>query len=178
MVTGNVFTGEGNYGKAVVVKGKPSHAEILQHTLRETDKRECMISNVTPWRALMTPLQNKEAETFTALVDGEPVMMFGAVPEHDLVGSIWMLCSEVVDKHPKTFIKWSPAFLDYFQQKYFILQNVCPVEHYKTLTWLGYLGFMIMPTSFELNGHQVLRFVRCQDIDFMQFNDDIRPVIS
>jgi hypothetical protein len=136
-----------------------------------------MIAGETPWRALMSPLQNSSAETYTALVDDKPVMMFGVVPEHELVGTIWMLCSDVVDKHPKTFIKWSPAFLDYFQQQYFLLQNVCPVEHYKTLTWLGYLGFMIMPNSFEINGHQVLRFVRCQESESMQFNEDTRPVI-
>jgi|TARA_R110000822_G_scaffold267654_1_gene391149 hypothetical protein len=136
-----------------------------------------MIAGETPWRALMSPLQNSSAETYTALVDDKPVMMFGVVPEHELVGTIWMLCSDVVDKHPKTFIKWSPAFLDYFQEQYFLLQNVCPVEHYKTLTWLGYLGFMIMPNSFEINGHQVLRFVRCQESESMQFNEDTRPVI-
>tara|TARA_R110000868_G_scaffold406801_1_gene687504 strand:- start:451 stop:864 length:414 start_codon:yes stop_codon:yes gene_type:complete len=136
-----------------------------------------MIAGETPWRALMSPLQNSSAETYTALVDDKPVMMFGVVPEHELVGTIWMLCSDVVDKHPKTFIKWSPAFLDYFQEQYFLLQNVCPVEHYKTLTWLGYLGFMIMPNSFEINGHHVLRFVRCQESESMQFNEDTRPVI-
>ena len=176
-MTLNVFTGEGKYGVARVVKGHPSHAHYLQHKLRSTDVRECMIAGETPWRALMSPLQNSSAETYTALVDDKPVMMFGVVPEHELVGTIWMLCSDVVDKHPKTFIKWSPAFLDYFQEQYYLLQNVCPVEHYKTLTWLGYLGFMIMPNSFEINGHQVLRFVRCQESESMQFNEDTRPVI-
>ena len=177
-MTLNVFTGEGNYGVAKVVKGKPSHAHYLQHQLRPSDLRECLIAGETPWRALMSPLQDSRAETYTALVNDEPVMMFGVVREHELVGTIWMLCSEVVDKHPKTFIKWSPAFLEYFQDQYYLLQNVCPVEHYKTLTWLGYLGFMIIPKSFDVNGYQVLRFVRCQESQSMQFNEYTRPVIS
>jgi hypothetical protein len=176
-VTGNVFQGEGKYGEAVIVKSKPSHAETLQHELRYTDNRECVIAGVTPWRALMEPLKDKKAETYTALVNDKPVMMFGVVEEHELVGSIWMLCSEEVDKHPKTFLRWSKPIVDYFQDQFLLLKNVCPIEHYKTLTWLGYLDFMIMPVPIELNGHKVLRFVRCQEIEFMPTNEYTRPVI-
>tara|TARA_R100001463_G_scaffold7287_2_gene23044 strand:- start:534 stop:1067 length:534 start_codon:yes stop_codon:yes gene_type:complete len=177
-VTGNVFQGVGKYGVAEIVKAKPTHAEFLQHELRYSDNRECLIAGVTPWRALMEPLKDDNAETFTALVDNKPVMMFGVVAKHDLVGTIWMLCSDEVDKHPKTFLKWSRPFVDYFQRQFLLLENVCPVEHYKTLTWLGYLDFMIMPTAIDLNGYKVLRFVRCQELEFMTPNEYTRPVIS
>ena len=177
-MTGNVFQGIGKYGEANIVKAKPSHAEFLQHELRNTDNRECLIAGVTPWRALMEPLKDDSAETYTALLYNKPVMMFGVVKQHDLVGSIWMLCSADVDKYPKTFLKWSRPIVDYFQDQYLLLQNVCPVEHYKTLTWLGYLDFMIMPRALDLNGYKVLRFVRCQEIEFMPPNEYTRPVIS
>ena len=168
IVTGNVFMGEGKYGDAVVVKSKLSHAETLQHNLRDMDKRECLIAGVTPWRALMQPLQDHRAETYTALLNDEPVMMFGIVPEHELVASIWMLCSEKVNRYPKTFLKWSPAFVDYFQQQFYLLQNVCPSDHEKTLSWLEYLGFVTLPDPIDKNGYEVLRFVRCQDFGYVQ----------
>ena len=177
-MTGRDFTGVGKYGDAFIVKSRPSHAERLQSNLRSTDVRECVIAGVNPWRALMQPFQEDTAETYTALLNDEPVMMFGVVKQHDLVGSIWMLCSADVDKYPKTFLKWSRPIVDYFQDQYLLLQNVCPVEHYKTLTWLGYLDFMIMPRALDLNGYKVLRFVRCQELEFMTPNEYTRPVIS
>ena len=175
---GNDFTGVGKYGDAYIVKARPIHAETLQHQLRPTDARECMIAGVTPWRALMSPFGSDQHETYTALIDDKPVMMFGVIPEHELVGSIWMLCNDIVDKYPKTFLKFSPAIVEYFQEKYFLLQNVCPVEHYKTLTWLGYLGFMIMPKVIKQNGYDVLRFVRCQETEYVNMYEDKQPGIS
>jgi hypothetical protein len=177
-MTGNVFTGVGKYGDAQIVEAKPIHAETLQHQLRPTDARECLIAGVTPWRALMSPFGQENHETYTALIDDKPVMMFGVVPEHELVGSIWMLCNDVVDKYPKTFLKFSPAIVEYFQNQFFLLQNVCPVEHYKTLTWLGYLGFMIMPKAINKNGYNVLRFVRCQETEYVNMYGDTQPGIS
>jgi len=155
-VTGRDFTGVGKYGDAFIVKSRPSHAERLQSNLRSTDVRECVIAGVNPWRALMQPFKDDTAETYTALLNDEPVMMFGVVKQHDLVGSIWMLCSADVDKYPKTFLKWSRPIVDYFQDQYLLLQNVCPVEHYKTLTWLGYLDFMIMPRAIRFKWVQGL----------------------
>ena len=120
-MNGSVFTGEGDYGIAEIIKSSPSHAEKLQHNLRDTDLRECLIAGVSPWRALMQSLQVDTAETYTVLLKEEPVMMFGVVPQHDLVARIWMLCSPVVEQYPKTFVKLSPSIVDYFQDKYFFL---------------------------------------------------------
>ena len=175
-MSGNVFTGEGDYGIAKIVKSKPSHAEKLQHNLRYTDVRECMIAGVSPWRALMQCFQLDTAETYTTMLNNEPVMMFGVAKEHDLVGRIWMLCSPKVEKYPLTFLKLSPSIVDYFQEQYFLLENVCPVEHYKTLTWLKYLGFCLLPTPIISNGHEVIRFVRCQSEYYMQSLEYTRPV--
>jgi len=97
---GNDFTGVGKYGDAYIVKAKPIHAETLQHQLRPTDARECMIAGVTPWRALMSP--------------------FGS----------------------------------------------------------GYLGFMIMPKVIKQNGYDVLRFVRCQETEYVNMYEDKQPGIS
>lgn len=177
-MSGNVFTGEGDYGIAEIVRSRPSHAERLQHNLRDTDLRECMIAGVSPWRALMESFQIDTAETYTVLLKEEPVMMFGVVPQHELVARIWMLCSPTVERHPKTFIKLSPSIVDYFQNQYFLLENVCPMDHYKTIAWLEYLGFGFLAQPVRMNGHAVFRFVRCQNTYYMQSLEDTRPVIS
>ena len=56
------------YGQINVKPATATHAGKLQHLLRLTDLRECMIQGSTPWRALHLPLTIDDAETFTALV--------------------------------------------------------------------------------------------------------------
>ena len=112
---GNDYSILGKYADAEIVKSQPSHAEYLQHHLRETDRRECMIANCTPWRALL-----------------------------------------------KSFVKFSYDIVEYFQNKYYLLENIVPVEHSKTLKWLEYLGFFIHRKPFLINEYKVYRFVRCQ----------------
>lgn len=167
-MTGNDCSITGKYGDAHIVKANVSHAEYLQHNLRETDMRECRIANCTPWRALMHPLKIKTAETYTAIVDDKPAMMFGVVPIYEYsAGRIWMLCSDAVDERPKTFLKYSFEMVDYFQNKFYLMENIVPIEHEKTIKWLNYLGFYIYKKPFILNQHQVFRFVRCQDEEYM-----------
>lgn len=153
----------GKYADAEIVKAKLSHAEYLQHHLRETDRRECQISNCTPWRALLYPLKAKKAETYTTLIDGLPVMMFGVVPIDGFnVGRIWMLCSDKVEDKQKSFVKFSYDVVEHFQNKYYLLENIVPIEHTKTIKWLEYLGFFIHRKPFLINEYKVFRFVRCQ----------------
>tara|TARA_A100000171_G_scaffold10050_2_gene7653 strand:+ start:4080 stop:4592 length:513 start_codon:yes stop_codon:yes gene_type:complete len=154
----------GKYADCEIVKAKLSHAESLQHNLRESDKRECMIANCTPWRALMYPIKQKKAETYTVLLGDKPIMMFGVVPiEKFQVARIWMLCSQEVDERPKSFVKYSINIVEYFQSKYKLLENVVPIEHRKTILWLEYLGFHVYKKAFNLNQFKMYRFVRCQE---------------
>tara|TARA_R100001510_G_C7651328_1_gene208990 strand:+ start:2131 stop:2643 length:513 start_codon:yes stop_codon:yes gene_type:complete len=160
---GNDYSILGKYGNGEIVKAKLSHAEYLQHHLRETDRRECLIANCTPWRALLYPLKSKSAETYTTLIDDVPAMMFGVVPiDQYNVGRIWMLCSDQVEEHQKSFVKFSYNIVEYFQNKYYLLENIVPVEHTKTIKWLEYLGFFIHRKPFLINEYKVYRFVRCQ----------------
>ena len=160
---GNDYSILGKYGDAEIVKVKLSHAEYLQHHLRETDRRECLIANCTPWRALLYPLKSKSAETYTTLIDDIPVMMFGVVPiDQYNVGRIWMLCSDKIEERQKSFVKFSYDVVEYFQNKYYLLENIVPVEHTKTIKWLEYLGFFIHRKPFLINEYKVYRFVRCQ----------------
>ena len=160
---GNDYSILGKYGNGEIVKAKLSHAEYLQHHLRETDRRECLIANCTPWRALLYPLKSKSAETYTTLIDVVPAMMFGVVPiDQYNVGRIWMLCSDQVEEHQKSFVKFSYNIVEYFQNKYYLLENIVPVEHTKTIKWLEYLGFFIHRKPFLINEYKVYRFVRCQ----------------
>ena len=74
------FTNNSRFGNINVKRATATHAGKLQHFLRLTDVRECMIHGATPWRALHHPLTVEGAETYTALVDKTPICMGGTMP--------------------------------------------------------------------------------------------------
>ena len=101
-------------GDVKIVKATIEHAGYLQHHLRDTDIRECMIHGATPWRALHVPLSSKHAKTWTGLYKDKPVCMFGVFPfentAHLSSGHIWLLGSNVLDEFPPKFLTTSKSY--------------------------------------------------------------------
>jgi len=169
------FMGEGIYDGYPIVKANTDHVHYLQNNLRDSDVRECIIHGSTPFRALMSGIREKQAETYTVMIDDKPSIMFGVAPiaEH-LVGRIWLLGSYELENHSRKFIKWSRRVVDYFQNQYYQLENVVPADHMKTLQWLDFLGFEILNDPLQVNGFAVLRFVRCKG-DKILLNNKEQP---
>lgn len=152
-------------GDVEIVKATYEHAEYLQNHLRSPDVRECMIHGATPWRALRYPIMRKDAVTFTALHKNTPACMFGVVPIYDdseiKTGSIWLLGTDEIDKHPRKFLRASKNMLQYFCERWDVVENVVPVDHSATLQWLAWLGFLFCDEPTTVNGFECVRFVRC-----------------
>jgi len=160
--TNNAFHADGDLE---IVESTYEHAEYLQNHLRSPDVRECMIHSSTPWRALHYPITLKDAVTFTALHKNTPACMFGVVPilnnDEWKTGSIWLLGTDEIDKHPKKFLRASKNMLEYFCDRWDMLENVVPVDHTETLQWLAWLGFVFCEEVTVVNGFECVRFVRC-----------------
>jgi hypothetical protein len=69
-----------DYGPLRVKRATATHAGKLQHLLRVTDLRECMIHGATPWRALHYPLTVDGASTYSIMLGKTPICMGGVVP--------------------------------------------------------------------------------------------------
>lgn len=154
-------------GDVKIVEATVEHAGYLQHHLRSSDVRECMIHSSTPWRALHAPLRLKYANTWTGLYKDKPVCMFGIVPfiESDdfTGGTIWLLGTDDIDKNAKKFLKTSKLFCDWASARYDLLENVVPIDHDRTLKWLDWLGFVFAEEATIINGFACVRFVRCDE---------------
>lgn len=172
------FTGEGQYNELTIVKADSKHAGDLQHKLRNSDIRECLINGSTPWRALHQPLGIKAAETYAVTNDSSTIAMFGTVPltgSDECVASIWMLGSEYLYDHFRTWVRITGPVFDYFLTKYDILENIVPVEHEDTIKLLSLSGCLFSETPTIINGYACLRFVRCVDHITVSFEEDERP---
>ena len=156
------FMGEGIYDGFSIAKATSEHANILQHNLRDSDVRECIIHGASPFRALMSGIREK-GENYTCIIDGQPICMFGVNPIMEMmIGRIWLLGSYEIEKRGRKFIRWSQSVVNYYQEQYYQLENVVPADHVKTLEWLDFLGFEILNEPLQVNGFSVLRFVRCK----------------
>ena len=160
--TGSAFHKDGD---VEIVRATSEHAAYLQHRLRPTDIRECMIAGASPWAALHTPLTDKHGKTWTILFNGEPACMYGVstVSEEDDLSSaiIWLLGSDLVEKESRKFLKVTRQIVDYLQDRYDLLENVVPIDHTRTLKWLDWLGFYFSDQTTTINGFSCVRFVRC-----------------
>lgn len=168
------------YGDITVKRATATHAGKLQHHLRITDLRECLIHGATPWRALHYPLTVEGATTYSIMLGKTPIAMGGVVPidtsGETSVGSVWMLGSTLIEDHALNFHKCVKDILDTLQMQWDILENVVPLDHSRTIKWLDRLDFHFAVTPTVINGFAVLRFVRCASHIEVSFEeDDDRP---
>lgn len=129
----------------LIRRTKPSDVDFLANRLRSSDVAEILAShNQTPYRALIGGL-SESVLTLTVEYKGEAVGMFGINPEH-ITGNratIWMLCSDSLDKIRKSFIKDSRKFIDIFLGLYSYLENYVDVRNKKSIAWLKMCGATI-----------------------------------
>ena len=172
------LNGECIYDGYPIVKSHIKHINYLQNNLRDSDVRECMIHGATPFRALMAGIREPNAETYVVIVNDKPAWIFGCNPILDnMIGKIWLLGTYDIYKMQRKFLRWCIPVVEYFQSKYYQLENVVPAAHNKTLQWLNYTGFTIIEQPIMVNGFAVLRFVRCKGEKIL-VNREYSPVCS
>ena len=121
-----------------------SDIDVLVNNMRLPDIRECALVGVTPIIALTVPFVEKGAKGFTITYKDKPIAMCGVTPirsGNDIVGKIWFLGTDDIDKLWKTFYKHSSLILSFLCIGYDIVENYVPIEHTKTIKWLQWIGF-------------------------------------
>ena len=160
-------------GDVKIVESTLEHAAYLQHHLRPSDVRECLIHGATPWRALHAPLASKKAITWTGMYKDTPACMFGVVPyqmtDDYVAGTVWLLGTEVLETEYRKFLRVSKNMSDWLLEHYDFLENVVPIDHEHTIKWLDWMGFAFGEEPVVINGYLCTRFVRCIDTIEVRF---------
>lgn len=131
------------------------HAERLLSAVREADRAELW----TGWRqqpreALAHGLQHS-SHAWTALVNFEPVCMYGVVPQSLLGGAgvIWLIGAESLPQVQLGFLRRCRPQLQRMRSVYAHLYNHVAADNVFAVRWLKWMGFTVhQPKPFGPDG--------------------------
>lgn len=137
---------------------------VLAPRLRAEDKREIRaVSGRTPEAALFHGLEISEVcEVIEA--GGELVGVYGVVrsPQEPILGAIWMLCTDGLERHQIAFLRRCRAVIDELNKQYPLLCNVVDARntiHIKWLRWCGFT-FIKLHENYGMERRPFYEFVR------------------
>lgn len=128
-----------------VVQSHPLHAAWIVNRMREADARECWLAaRASPGQALGVGATRSHPHALTALLNQQPEAMFGVCPcDVEGRGSIWLLGTDEVTRHPVTLTWAARAWIPWFFERggWRELGNYVHAENIVHVRWLEALGF-------------------------------------
>lgn len=140
---------------------EPSDADLIAPMLRRNDALEVIRAghgHILPAmrRSVEESRQGGMAGLF--LDDGQPVALFGVAPRMD-VGIPWLVGTDAINRHQKTFLRETRFWVDQWRQQHSILMNHVDARYTGAIRWLSWLGFTIgAPQPHGLDGAMFCRF--------------------
>ncbi len=130
---------------AEAIKATEAHAIQMFPHLRESDRNEIAASsNLRPRSALVCSVRNS-TKAWTAMLDDEPVVMFGVgcVSMMSGVGSPWLLGTDRIRDIRTQFLRDSDWYISEMLEEFPKLTNHVDARNKLTLRWLKWCGFQI-----------------------------------
>jgi len=147
--------------KAKVVDAKATHVFHIANNMREADRLEiAAMGRSDPLRAVNTSLKMSK-KAWTAILDDEPILMFGVAPISELtgLGSPWLLSTDGITKVKRQFIRECRFYVDELLDCYPRLANKVDCRNEVSIRWLKWLGFKFCkPASLGVNGEMFYPF--------------------
>lgn len=144
-----------------VTPSKPWHIDRMTPLVREADRRELWSGwRSTPEASLRHGLE-RSTHCWTALVNFQPVCIFGVVPESLLgaSGVVWLIGTDEVVSRQVGFLRRCRPHLKRLQGMYSHLSNYVSAENIAAVEWLHWMGFTIHdPAPFGYDRQQFHHF--------------------
>lgn len=133
----------------------------MEHLIANMRSADCAevraLGGLTPRQALEQSLQAR-GSCWTGLLDGEPAAIFGVCPLTVTggMGVAWLLGTPLLERHWRTFARYSSARVAELLDRYDVLVNIVHADNRVALRWLAWLGATFTPNGdkvyFELRG--------------------------
>jgi hypothetical protein len=145
-----------------IVPARPQHIGPIASRMRAQDVDECYMHGYESPRAALRAAFLASTIIWTAKVDGRPEAMFGASPKSMVEGkgSIWMLGTDEVAKHPVALVRLGRLYARQLHDYFPVLENIVPAHSDQVIRWLARLGFAIGAVD-VYNGRPIRGFRSC-----------------
>ena len=137
-------------GKAVAgLTVRESHLEdicLFANRLRVQDEAEIFAAGRTVGESLAEGFEGRSC--YTAFIHNKPAAIFGlfdtASDENGFTaGTIWMLGTDVIEEHPKTFLRAMKRWLPLVCEDCDVVANQVHVQNSIHIRFLSHLGFTL-----------------------------------
>jgi hypothetical protein len=123
-------------------KATPEDIELILKNLRKFSRNELMIVADMEGQGLKQAVEGSR-DVWCGFADGQLGVMYGVrmvsiVSNH---AYIWMLTTELVEKHWVTFVRVCALFLEELLGQYDRLSVIAPLRSDMSQRWLQYIGF-------------------------------------
>lgn len=144
----------------------PADAYELAPNLRTEDVAEVKAcSGRTPLEVLSEAYEVSSPCYTVVTENGNPVSMFGVVPLDDkgTFGQVWMLCSPLLIRYSKEFLRKSRGWIERLHRKYSCLTNVVDARNDTHVKWLEFMGasFVFTHKEYGVEKRPFREFVLC-----------------
>jgi len=136
------------------------HVRELAANIRKADEEEIKASgDYTTLAALEDSLHMSRGECWAVFFDDKLALIWGTVPIGHVTKTAipWMITTEVVNKHPKTFVKLSRNVIIWLRRRYSLLTAMVDVRYYAALRWAERMGFHVGPPEVISSGYKFCR---------------------
>lgn len=131
--------------------------------IRPKDRQEVEIT-------LGEPLQAKHFEEdkdyIEFLIDAETNKIYGmggvSGATVNTFPIVWLLCTNEVEKHPVTFLRFIKAYNDKLTEKHKVTTNWVWLGNDLHVKWLKWMGAIFLGTPFIIHGEKFQRFEFCK----------------
>lgn len=144
-----------------IVTARPTHVGPIANRMREIDRLECSAAGHSPKDALRLGLMTSSI-VWTALIDGRPEAMFGAVPISEINGrgAAWLLMTDAAARQRRALVRLGYVYTAAMHQHYRVLENNVHARNDVAIRWLSRLGYAVGPVD-VINGQPMRGFIRC-----------------
>lgn len=143
-----------------IVKSEEWHIERIATNMRSADVKEIWVSHRSlPAKALRSGLRSERC--WTALINGEPAVMFGVCDKSILTrtGIPWLLATDELMSIKKQFLTYSKEYIQKSMKGYNVLENHVHVDNKLSIRWLKWIGFtLVEKIPFGIEGEMFWHF--------------------
>lgn len=129
-------------------KALKSDAMYIAMFLRDVDEREIRaVSGKSVYDAVMDSFTRSEICFSVRKGRGFPLLIFGVHP-FTVVGNdfcCWMLATDDLERAGSAFLRHCRMAADALSSHYHVMKNYVGVWNYRTLRWLRWCGFDVLP---------------------------------